>query len=117
LTRNGQPIEGSGTAFSEQPGFTTLSNFLLVPFGEKVSSDLQYQLPQVTSTNEDGLHQYSLTIRKQAGTLPEPVSITVTLPDDASFIESDIKPDIINNKTITFDIILNADKTITLSYQ
>ena len=115
--RSGQSVNSIPVPFSEQAGFTTFDNFLMVPYGQSVSSMYHYKLPKIIVSDENGANQYQLTIRKQAGAVPESASISVTLPDGAKFIEANPKPSAVDGENILFDIILNADKTITLTYQ
>ena len=115
--RSGQPVNSVPVPFSEQTGFTTFDNFLMVPYGQSVSSMYHYQLPKMIASDEYGTNQYQLTIRKQAGSVPESASISVTLPNGAKLIEANPKPSAINGEMILFDIILDTDKIMTLTYQ
>ncbi|NHZ72645.1 MAG: hypothetical protein GWP17_06145, partial [Aquificales bacterium] len=73
--------------------------------------------PKMIASDEYGTNQYQLTIRKQAGSVPESASISVTLPNGAKLIEANPKPSAINGEMILFDIILDTDKIMTLTYQ
>lgn len=115
--RSGQPINTVTNSFTEQAGLTTFDNFLVVPYGQSLVSEYVYSLPIVTISNENNINQYQLTLHKQASTTPESASISITLPKGVQFLDASLEPSIIEGQTILFDIILDADKTITLTYQ
>ncbi|MBE2221639.1 MAG: DUF4012 domain-containing protein, partial [Anaerolineae bacterium] len=115
--RSGQPVHSETGTLNEQAGFTTWDNFLLVPYGERVSLNYNYTLPSITTSGEDGTTQYQLTVYKQAGAKPEPVSVSITLPDGTSLVDAFPKPSKIEGTTVLFEIILDADKNISVTYQ
>jgi hypothetical protein len=115
--RSGQAVHSTTGILNEHPDFTTWDNFMLVPYGQSVSTQYQYSLPQITTTDETGTKQYQLTIRKQAGTRPDTVSIAVTLPDGTALIDATPNPSKIENGIVFFDIILDSDKNISVTYQ
>lgn len=114
--RSGDPVNSTANTFTEQTDFTTFANFLLVPIGQQTNSDYHYLLPKVIISDENEANQYQLTLRKQAGSQPESTSVSITLPDGATLITSNPLPSAINENTISFDITLDTDKIITLTY-
>ncbi len=83
----GNPWERSGEAGQEFAGFMTFTNFMMVPRSNTVTTEVAYTLPEAV-VQQEGNHQiYRLWLRKQAGTGPEPVTITVTLPEGAVLVE------------------------------
>lgn len=117
FTRTGQPIVTNGEIEAELPGFTTVSNFFMVPIGKSVASQFRYTLPAISQAQEDGNQRYQLFVRKQAGSDPESVTITVTLPAGATFLSAIPTPTTIEGKTLTFALHLDSDKLITVNYQ
>ncbi len=115
--RSGNPVNTKATTFTEISGLTTFDNFLMVPYGQEVTSEFHYSLPKVTAFAESGTHQYQLTIRKQAGTGMDPVEVLITLPQGMTFIEADPSPTTINGQNVSFMFDLDTDKTISLTYR
>jgi len=115
--RMGESINSVTGILNEQPGLTTWDNFLMIPYGQSVSSSYQYLLPQVTTMIDNDVKQYQLTIRKQAGTGSDSANISVILPTDAELIDANPKPSKIDGENIFFDIILDTDKIISVTYQ
>jgi hypothetical protein len=115
--RSGQPVYSATGTLNEQAGFITWDNFLLVPYGESVSTSYEYLLPQITTIDENGAKQYQLTVRKQAGAKPEPASILVTIPNGTTLINANPKPSKIEGTNLFFEIILDSDKNIVVTYQ
>jgi hypothetical protein len=116
-TQKGEPINSITGVVNEQPGLTTWDNFLMIPYGGNASASYQYLLPKVTTLIDNGINQYQLTVRKQAGTDSDPATITVTLPAGTTFVNANPQPTRIDGETLFFDIILDTDKIITVSYQ
>jgi hypothetical protein len=115
--RQGKPITSVSDVLLEQAGLTTWDNFLLVPYGQSVSTNFQYLLPQITTMTDNNVNQYQLTIRKQAGTGSDSAKISVELPPGTTLVDATPKPSKIDEKTIFFDQILDTDKIITVTYE
>ena len=115
--RSGQAVHSKTGILSEQAGFTTWDDFLLVPYGQSVSTGYHYLLPQITTSQEDGTYLYQLTVRKQAGTKSDPATISVTLPNGSTLIDAQPKPNKIEGTNLLFEIILDSDKNISVTYQ
>ena len=82
-----------------------------------MSANYQNQLPQITKLTDNGTKQYKLTVRKQAGTGSDSVVISVILPAGATFIDASPQPREIDGENVFFEITLDTDKIITVSYQ
>lgn len=104
------------TVFDEQAGFTTFSNFLVVERGGMAKSRFEYALPTAVVQNEDGAQQYQLALYKQAGLRTEPVHIELQLPDGAELLQSSIIPSQQDGDTLQFDLLLDADIILTVTY-
>lgn len=117
IMREGEPINSASDVLLEQARLTTWDNFLLVPYGQSVSSNYQYLLPQITMLADNNATQYQLTVRKQAGTGPDSANISIILPTGTTLIDANPKPSNIDEETIFFDIILDTDKIISVTYE
>jgi hypothetical protein len=101
---------------SELPGFTTFANFMLLPRASELTSQFTYALPP-TITQDEGRHKkYQLRLHKQAGTPAQPVEIAVTIPHGARFLSAQPQPAAVENDTIYFNLDLNSDQTISVTY-
>ena len=108
-----QPTE----VVSELPGFTTFSNFMLIPRGASLISQYRYQLP-ATITQVDGqIRQYQLHLIKQAGVSPYQVLVTVTLPVGTKLESVSPELDKKDSTTLQFTIELDSDQWITVRYK
>lgn len=115
--REGEPITSVSDVLLEQAGLTTWDNFLLVPYGQSVSTNYQYLLPQITTLADNNANQYQLTMRKQAGTGSDSANISIMLPPGTTLIDANPKPSNIDEETLFFNIILDTDKIITVTYE
>ncbi len=101
---------------TELPGFTTFANFMLLPKASELQSQYKYALPATITQDEGQQKQYQLRLYKQAGTPELPVDIAVSLPQDANFLSANPQPTAVENQTIHFNINLNSDQTISVTY-
>jgi hypothetical protein len=104
-------------SISEQAGFTTFTNYLLAPSGEAVTSHYRYQLPAFIVHREGHEHRYQLMVRKQAGSRPQPVVVTVMLPPDMEFISAVPEATAVNDTTVQLSLTLDKDLFITVVYR
>lgn len=102
---------------AELPGFTTFTNFMLLQKGEELQSQFHYTLPQTIISENGDLHQYKLQILKQAGVKSYPITVNVILPEGTVVDSITPSPSGVNGNTITFDIELDSDQWITISYK
>jgi hypothetical protein len=102
---------------SEQAGFTTFTNYLLVPPGKPVTSHYRYQLPATLVERHDDTFTYQLMVRKQAGSRPQPVVVTISLPPDMEFVSAVPEATIVDAATIQLSFILDANSLITVVYR
>lgn len=109
--------QGSANSLNELASFTTFANFLMVSRAESVSSHYRYQLPSsVVQTIADG-DSYHLTIAKQAGARPQPLTVTVTLPGNAHLLEATPAPTAVKGTTVVFELNMETDTSITVTYR
>ena len=102
---------------SEQAGFTTFTNYLLVPPGKPATSHYRYQLPATLVERHDEAYTYQLMVRKQAGSRPQPVVVTISLPPDMEFVSAVPEATIVDAATIQLSFILDANSLITVVYR
>jgi hypothetical protein len=96
-------------------GRMVFSQFFVVEYGKKLSTHFQYDLPKVVK-DIDGRKQYVLLLQKQAGTNNMPVKIELALPARAQLISSKPVPSSISNGTLFFDLHVDVDQQIEITY-
>lgn len=112
-----RPWNGQAATSQDSSGLTMMENFALIPYGESADLLFQYQLPVTIRTTEaDGSHRYLLQIMKQAGTRPQPLTVTVHLPAGQALITADPLPQQEENRLI-FNLTLNQDITLFVHYR
>lgn len=113
-----QSWDNTAVSIPEMPGLNTFANVLLIPHESQQTSTLTYANPAAASTNSDGSHQYRLDIYKQAGTRPFPVTVTITLPPNATAITTSPSAQTTTaNNTLTFNLFLDSNHTLLVNYQ
>jgi hypothetical protein len=107
----------SPQTIAEQPGFTTFTNYFLVPLGDGLTSQYQYELPATIGQSEGAEHTYELLVQKQAGARSQPLHITVTLPPNKEFVSATPAPTAVTDTTIAFSLTLDKNTSITVHYR
>ncbi len=108
-----QPTE----TINELPGFTTFTDFMLVPRAGQMTSHYTYQLPSTITKINDATNQYQLILAKQAGIPAHPVEVTVQLPQGTNLAFAEPKPSSISGEEVTFEIELDSDQGILVRYK
>lgn len=109
-----EPWEQKGQAINEFADFTTFTNFLMVPRAQSLTTEIKYILPGTV------VHQqtYQLWVRKQAGSKPEPTTITIMLPEESNLVEfSAPQTPSVNGNIVTFKFELTEDTLISLTFE
>jgi hypothetical protein len=88
-----------------------------VPIGERVDSHYRYQLPTTVVKSHNGEHRYQLAMQKQAGSRPQPVAVTITLPPNTEFISAVPEATAVDDTTIQFSLTLETNTFINVVYQ
>ena len=114
---SGRTWDSTAVTLNELPGFTTFANFIMVSQDESLSSTYHYRLPDNVVRRGDDFNQYWLTIVKQAGALPGPFHLTVTLPPNARLIEASPAPAKVDGTRLYFEINLDRDATVSVKYR
>jgi len=101
------PAEGDKTVFAQ---------FFVVERGQVLKARFHYSLPHVAHS-EEGQWCYVLLIQKQPGTDGTRVSLTIDLPPGAQLLAATPSPRMIDGGTLTFDLNLDADIVVEVSYR
>lgn len=104
-------------ASAELPGWETFSNFLIVPYDQSATASFRYRPPAAINHRTGEENHYQLALVKQAGLAPEPWTVTVTLPESTQLVEALPAPAAVDATTLTFDLLLATDTTITVTYR
>ena len=115
---NGKQGEWGGQTISEFADFTTFTNFLMVPHNQALTTEMRYALPETAVSTEGNQHTYQLWLRQQAGKDTESVTVTITLPENATVVTSSApQPPTVNSRVVTFHLTLSQDTLISLTYE
>ncbi len=112
---NRQNWDSAAQNVNDLAGFAVFATYLMVPRGQRVESYAAYQLPPIIQTN--GGSVYRLTLFKQAGTPPQPVSIAITLPPQAVFGTISPPPTRIEGDTAVFEFALEKDTELVVHFE
>lgn len=107
VSKTAQTIDGALTYFD---------NFILLATGQEATVSFQYTLPNTVLKDNGRQVNYSLQVRKQAGTSAEEVSIQVAIPDKARLRKVTPQPTTISDNTLLFKLALENDIFIDLTY-
>ncbi len=113
---SGQDWDSPAQTVNDLAGLTTFANFMMVPPGERLNANYVYQLPASVIQSANGNNQYQLTLFKQAGTRPSPVSIAVILPEQAILDGATPPPTRIESNTLYFQFSLESNSVIMVDY-
>lgn len=111
-TGNEAPLE-TPSVMEEVAGRAGIGNYLRIPPG---STGLHYEWvsPDVAVTDEAG-SVYRLTIQKQPGLLPGPISLTIRVPDGLTINEASAGLTV-SGQTATLETTFDRDITVDLRY-
>ena len=93
-------------------GFGTLQ---VVPGGESINTTFQFALPASIIKSGIGQSIYHLLVQKQPGTLAEPITIRVHLPNNASVISAP-KGAIVQGQNVLYQTNLQTDLEFEVVY-
>lgn len=111
-----QPAE----TINEFANFTTFTNFMMVPRGDSLTTSFTYELPARVIRGENGRNIYQLWLRQQAGTVGDPVSVSVTLPPGAAPVKTSASQEAQINQsgsTVNFQLDLHEDTLLTVIFE
>jgi hypothetical protein len=110
--RGTDPVSGV-EEITEEAGRASFGNGLLVPPG---NANITYLWEVPDAAVPDGNQWvYHLTIQKQPGMLPEPLSVRVALPEGATVVEAPAGS-LTSNGRVTFQTSLTTDLELTIRY-
>lgn len=91
---------------------------LVIPRAESRSAMLSYQLPTQVITTNSNSHTYHLHMQGQSGMQPTPFEVYVTLPENATLLDSNPQPTQTNGQTLLFQGVLQGkDWHFTVTYR
>lgn len=96
-----------------ESGRAVFANYLLMPPGESRLTYL-WSNPAAAVETAEGW-EYVLTLQRQPGARPEPVSVRVDLPDGARVIETS-EGAAVEEASVAFDLRLETDERIRVRY-
>jgi hypothetical protein len=114
------PWNKSAETINEFASFTTFTNFMMVPRGDSLTTSFTYELPARVIRAENGRHTYQLWLRQQAGTMGDPVSVSVTLPPGTALVETSTSQEAQINQTgstVHFQLDLHEDTLLTVNFE
>ena len=99
----------------DEAGRTVFANYLRIPPGTAL---LRYDWisPYASDLGPDGVFTYYLTIQKQPGLLPGPVSITINLPDGATVLDQSAGLTL-HGRILNATTTLDRDLTVAVRYR
>jgi hypothetical protein len=112
----GMPDDGQAITLSDEAGKTVFAQFFVVEYGQTLMTRFQYDLPPVARSSEEQWH-YSLVIQKQPGTGRTPLSLTLVLPPGARLLAATPYPRTTGEGALTFDLSLDADIVVEVTYR
>ncbi len=99
----------------DQSGFATL---LLIPQGSESVLSMDLSIPaSVVQPRAEGIKEYRLMVRKQAGMLSENATIQVTLPPGAALVDTSPIPTATEGNIVIFQQEVTQDVEIVVRYK
>ena len=96
-------------------GVQAFGTLQVVPGGESVVTTFHFGLPASVIQSGSGQSKYHLLIQKQPGTLAEPITIRVHLPNNAS-IQSVPAGAVVQDQNIFYQTILRTDVEFDIAF-
>lgn len=109
--------ETAVTVTDDPTGLAVFANFFLLPWAQQLDATFHYQLPDSIIHNQANAQTYRLTVYKQPGTRPQPMEIVVELPANAVLVTATPTPTEIDGATIRFDVNLETDLELMVTYR
>jgi hypothetical protein len=96
-------------------GFGTL---LVVPMGQSLETDFQFNLPAGILTSDLKLRDliYHLKVQKQAGTMATPITVRVHLPMGSKIGSVNPAGAVMDGNNLLFNLVLSADVNIRIEF-
>ncbi len=103
-------VTETDTLTGEQ-GQTVFATFFVVPAAGSKTIRLSYQLP------DWGEKEYRLLVQKQAGTDAVPLKVRVIPPQDSRVLSAEPKPQTLSENVLLYDLDLQRDRSVVLSFR
>jgi hypothetical protein len=120
-TTSGELITGAisdgTTTTSTEENRTAFNTLLIVRRGQTLDSRLSYALPIGTVQLDGAQSTYRLHVQKQAGAGHWPLTIVVNVPSGQRLVEAQPKPVELSDSRAVFQLTLNADVDVSISYR
>jgi len=97
------------------PGVQTFGTLQVIPGGESVVTTFRFGLPGSIIQSGIGRSTYHLLVQKQPGTLAEPITIRVHLPNNAT-VQTAPKSAIVQGQNILYQTDLQTDLELEIVY-
>ncbi len=110
----GRPFEGQVSVENEL-GKTVFGTLFVLERGRSVDVALWYHLPSVADWSIEG-GRYTLTVQKQPGAMPRPVSVTLIWPKEYALSEASLPPVWAAAGSATFAFDLTTDRVLSLTW-
>ncbi|HET7091209.1 MAG TPA: DUF4012 domain-containing protein, partial [Anaerolineae bacterium] len=104
----GRPFEGQVSVENEL-GKTVFATLFVLERGRSVDVALSYHLPSVADWSSESGH-YTLTVQKQPGAMPRPVSVTLIWPKEYALSQASLPPVWAAAGSATFAFDLTTDR-------
>jgi hypothetical protein len=110
-------ISDGATTTSDEENRTAFNTLLIVRRGQTLESQVRYALPIGTVRLDGADNVYRLHVQKQAGAGPLPLTIIVNAPPGQSIVEAQPKPSELSTNHAVFQLTLDADVDVQVSYR
>ncbi|GJM42622.1 MAG: hypothetical protein DHS20C20_29040 [Ardenticatenaceae bacterium] len=104
----------------EFSNFMTFSNFIMVPRGETLTAQFEYDLPANVVQLQDGRTVYQLWLHKQAGTPVQPYTVKIQLPDGVTAVQATASSQaniVTQGNQVQFNLDLQKDTLLTVAFE
>jgi hypothetical protein len=109
-----RPFDGRAIVEREM-GKSVFATLFVLEQGSALDVSAAYHWPPSVVWTEDGAH-YNLTMQKQAGAAPHPVSVTLAWPEGYRLAQTSTSPVRFEAQTATFAFALSTDQTLSVSW-
>jgi len=112
----GAADDGQAETLVSEAGKTVFGQLFVLEIGDTLTQRWEYDLPVVVQ-RLDNQWRYSLLWQKQPGTANIPITVTVTLPQDAQWVSVTPLPVMSTDTQLTFNGFLSTDFKIEVIYE
>jgi hypothetical protein len=110
----GRTFEGQ-VSVEDELGKTVFATLFVLERGRSVDVAFSYHLPSVADWSPEDGH-YTLTVQKQPGAIPRPVSVTLVWPEGYTLSQASLPPIQKATGSATFAFDLTTDRVLSLTW-